>query len=117
MQIIYQDEYGTGVYWGQSSYPANVGDSVIVEDEEYYVKSRVFFPQDDKIVITVTQNLIRSRDTGNDNSGRLAEMQRAIVDITKRQDSSEKKGRMLNEQVVAVRKHINQRIQQERKET
>ena len=118
MQIIYQDEYGSGVYWGQSSYPANVGDSIIIDDEEYYVKSRVFFPQDDKIMITVTQNPIRrAKETTDSTSGRLAEMSRAIMAVNKRQDSSEKKGRMLTEQVVTIRKHINQRIQQERKES
>jgi len=117
MQIIYQDEYGSGVYWGQSSHPANVGDSVIVDEEEYYVKSRVFFPQEDKIIITVTQNMIRSTHKESTDSGRLNEMNNAILAVNKRQDASEKKGRALNEQIGSIRKHINQRIQQEKKDS
>ena len=117
MQIIYQDEYGSGVYWGQSSHPANVGDSVIVDDEEYRVKSRVFFPQDDKIIITITQNMVKSAQKESTDSGRLNEMSNAILAVNKRQDASEKKGRALNEQIGSIRKHINQRIQQEKKDT
>lgn len=117
MQIIYQDEYGEGVYWGQNSHPASIGDTIIVDDEEYRVKSRIFYPQDDKIVITVTQGMIRSAQTESTDSGRLNEVKNAILAINKRQDASEKKGRALNEQIGSIRKHINQRIQQEKKDT
>jgi galactokinase len=105
MQIIYQDEYGSGIYWGQSSYPAAVGDTVIVDDEEYYVTSRVFFPQEDKIVITVTQTIIRSKAPQEDGT-RLKEMQRAIVDVNKRQDLQEKRTKALREQAMSIRQHI-----------
>lgn len=119
MQIRYVDEYGSGLYWGQTAQPIApmTGDTIIIEEEEYRVKSRTFFPEKDVVVVEVTQNLVRTKDTEDGTTGRLAEMQRAIVAVNKRQDTSEKKGRMLTEQVVTIRKHINQRIQQERKES
>jgi hypothetical protein len=119
MQIIYQDEYGNGLFWGQTAQPIApmVGDAVVIEEEEYRVKSKTFFPEKDEVIVEVTQSLVRSKETTDDSSGRLAEMSRAILAVNKRQDASEKKGRMLNEQVVTIRKHINQRIQQERKES
>ena len=49
MQIIYKDEYGVSLYWGASSHPANIGDTVIIEDEEYRVKSRIFSPVKDDV--------------------------------------------------------------------
>lgn len=119
MQIRYVDEYGTGLYWGQTAQPIApmVGDTVVIGEEEYRVKSKTFFPEKDVVVVEVTQNLIRSKEPTDDSSSRLAEMRRAILDVSKRQDVAEKKGRMLNEQVGSIRRHINQRIQQERKET
>ena len=44
-------------------------------------------------------------------------MNNAILSVNKRQDASEKKGRALNEQIGSIRKHINQRIQQEKKDS
>lgn len=118
MNIIYQDEYGTGVYWGASTHPANIGDTIIVDQEEYRVKSRVFFPQEDKIVITVSQGSYRApvAESSADN-GRLNQVNAAIMQTNKRIDATEKKNRALNEQIVTVRKHINQRIRQDKKDS
>jgi len=95
-----------------------IGETVVINKEEYRVKDIIWDTASDDVIVEVTQNLIRAaKETTDSTSGRLAEMQRAIVAVTKRQDTTEKKGRMLTEQVVTIRKHINQRIQQERKET
>ena len=116
MQIIYQDEYGSGVYWGASTHPANIGDTVIIEQEEYSVKSRVFYPQEDKIVITLIQGSYKSSvRESSDDAGRLGQLNAAIINTNKRIDATEKKNRALNEQLVTVRKHINQRIREENK--
>ena len=117
MQIIYQDEYGTGVYWGASTHPANIGDTIIVDGEEYRVKSRVFFPQEDKIVITVSQGSYRPpvAESSSD-AGRLNQLNAAIINTNKRIDASDKKSRAVTEQVGSIRKHINQRIQQDKKD-
>jgi len=117
MIIIYEDEYGNGVYWGTSTYTASVGDTVVVEDEEYRVKSRMFFPQEDKVIITITQNMLKPRQSEDSGNGRLNEMNNAIIQINKRQDAQEKSNRNLREQVGTVRKHINQQIRKERKDT
>lgn len=119
MQVRYVDEYGTGLYWGQTTQPIApvIGDTVIIEEEEYRVKSRTFIPEKDIVVIEVTQNLSTSvKESKNNDSDRLNQMQRAILETNKRQDSIEKKTRAITEQVVTIRKHINQRIQQERKD-
>jgi hypothetical protein len=117
MKIIYEDEYGVDLYEGPSTYPAAVGDSVILNEEEYRIKSRTFYPEQDVIVVTVTQTVIRQAQKEDKTNSRLNEMQNAIVAVTKRQDVSEKKGRALREQIGSVRRHINQRIQQEKKDS
>ena len=118
MQIIYQDEYGSGVYWGASSHPANIGDTIIVDDEEYRVKSRVFFPQQDKIVITVSQGSYRApvAESSGVDAGRLNQLNAAIINTNKRIDATDKKSRAVTEQVGSIRKHINQRIQKDKKD-
>jgi hypothetical protein len=117
MNIIYQDEYGTGVYWGASTHPANIGDTVVVDGEEYRVKSRIFYPQEDKIVITVSQGSYRApvAESAVD-AGRLNQLNAAIINTNKRIDATDKKSRAVTEQVGSIRKHINQRIQQDKKD-
>ena len=118
MTIVYKDEYGVGLFWGVSTHPANAGDTVIIEEEEYRVKSRIFIPERDEIIIIVSQGFGKSPTspaTDNDN-GRLNKLSNAILGVNKRLESVEKKGRALTEQVVSVKKHINQRIQQEKKD-
>ena len=61
--------------------------------------------------------MIRTVQKESNESGRLVEMHNAIIEINKRQDASEKKGRALTEQVGVIRNHINQRIKQEKKDT
>ena len=108
MQVRYIDEYGTGLYWGQNVQPIApvIGDTVIIEDEEYRVKSRTFLPEKDEVVIEITQNIVRSKDPEDSTSGRLREMNRAIVDIGKRQDSQDKLTKSLREQTMSIRQHI-----------
>jgi septal ring factor EnvC (AmiA/AmiB activator) len=117
MQIIYKDEYGVSLYWGASSHPANVGDTVIIEDEEYRVKSRIFSPVKDEIIIVMTQGSVRAPVAESNESGRLNQVNAAIMQTNKRIDATEKKNRALNEQLVTVRKHINQRIRQDKKDS
>ena len=117
MQIVYQDEYGSGVYWGASTHPASIGDTVIIEDEEYRVKSRIFYPLEDKIIITISQGSYRPPVTeSSSDNGRLNQLNAAIIQTNKRIDDTEKKNRALNEQIVSVKKHINRRIQQDKKD-
>jgi hypothetical protein len=118
MQIIYKDEYGVSLYWGASTYPANIGDTVIIEDEEYRVKSRIFSPVKDEIIIVMTQGTYRApvAESAVD-AGRLNQLNAAIINTNKRVDATDKKTRALTDQVSSVRKHINQRIQQDKKDS
>lgn len=118
MQIIYKDEYGVSLYWGASTYPANIGDTVIIEDEEYRVKSRIFSPVKDEIIIVMTQGTYRAPVAESSvDAGRLNQLNSAIINTNKRIDATDKKNRALNEQLVTVRKHINQRIRQDKKDS
>lgn len=118
MKIQYEDEYGEALYTSTEDVtiiPA-VGDFVMLKDEDYRVKSVTWMIDHNFIVVMITQNMVKSPKKEDDNSGRLSEMHNAIVALNKRQDSNEKKGRALTEQITTVRKHINQRIQQDKKD-
>lgn len=120
MKIYYKDEYDEILYtaYNKTVVP-RVGDSVVLVDEEFRVKRVIWnVEQDDvSVLVTLAENVIKVKEAQDGISGRLAEMHRAILDLSKRQDNTEKKSRALTEQVGSVRKHINQRIQAERKET
>lgn len=117
MVIVYQDEYGAGLFWGESTHPANIGDTVIIEDEEYRVKSRTFIPEKDKIIVTVTQNMLRANVAESADNSRQNQMHNAIIELTKRQDVTEKKHRALSDQFSTVRRHISNKAQQDKKDS
>jgi len=118
MQILYEDEYGEQLFLSPDSQIPNVGETVTLEDEDWLVKSRIFHPMQSAVVITLTQSTSKEMDNvKEDVTTRLAHMQNAILAVNKRQDASEKKGRALNEQIVTIRKHINQSILKERKQS
>jgi hypothetical protein len=114
MKIEYQDEYGITLFQG-SSVPAAVGDIVIIQDEEYRVKSRIFMPMRDAVIVELTQTMIRTPVKENMDPSRLTSMHNAIVATNARQDAVEKRNRALTEEVRTVRKHINAQIQREKK--
>lgn len=116
MYVIYVNEYGDSVYWGSVSYPAQVGDTIMVDDEEYFVKSRLLIPQEDKIIITVTQNVVRSNVAENNDNSRQTQMHNAILALNKRQDASEKTERALREKLISTKKNLTRAIKQEKKE-
>lgn len=105
MKVIYSDEYGEEVFRVESTNVPYNGDVISIDDEDWKVKSRVFMPKEDSVVIEITQNMVRSKSS-DDNGARLTEMQRAIVEVNKRQDTQEKKSRHLREQLVTVRTHL-----------
>jgi hypothetical protein len=117
MTIVYKDEYGTGLYWGASTHPAGIGDTVIIEDEEYVVKSRIFMPEKDDVIIIVGQGSVRTPVAEGVGNSRHNQMRNAIIELTKRQDVTEKKHRALTDQVSSVKRGINQRIQQDKKDS
>jgi len=117
MKINYQDEYGEQLYSTNGDITPSIGQSVIFDDEDYRVKNVTWMIEHGYVIVEITQNTVRSTQKESADSGRLNEMHNAILAVNKRQDASEKKGRALNEQIGSIRKHINQRIQQEKKDT
>ena len=117
MKINYHNEYADLIHSVNSDMAPSVGQAVIFEDEEYRVKNVIWMIERDYIIVELTQSMVKSTQKESTDSGRLNQINNAILAVNKRQDASEKKGRALNEQIGSVRKHINQRIQQEKKDT
>ncbi len=115
--IIYEDEYGNEFQYRQTTIIPNVGDAVIIDEEEYRVKSRTLYPKVDSIVIIITQSIGRTSVAESSDTGRLSRLQSAIIETNKRQDAVEKKQRTLGEQISTVRRHVNQQIQKDNKAT
>ena len=119
MFIEYKDEYDTQIFWHSkdTAYPANVGDTVVFNEEEYRVQSRVYYPKENQMSIVVTQSSARAPVAEKAvDAGRLNQLNAAIINTNKRIDASDKKSRAVTEQVGSIRKHINQRIQQDKKD-
>lgn len=106
MQINFVDEYGESLLDSRSEYIPSIGDTVSIDDEDWRVKSRTFIPKQNGVVIELTQTQVRLKATDDEVGARLKEMQRAIVEVNKRQDVHEKKSRILREQLVSVRTHL-----------
>ena len=115
MNIIYEDEYGQPIFWGNSTHPANVGDSVVIDDEEFKVKSRVFYPQLDKIIVILAQSIFNRVEDDSKESGRLTKLNAAILEVSKKQKAADKQTAELNEQLLSMKKHINRNIQRDTK--
>ena len=116
MTVKYVDEYENELkISGKSSFLPLAGDSVEIDNEEWQVKARTFYPELDLVIISLTQSSPRTMQAESVDKARLNKMQDAIMNLTKRQDAQEKKTRTITEEVVQVTQHINQRIQKERK--
>jgi hypothetical protein len=116
MKIHYLDEYGVLMYSTDASMVPCIGQTVIIADEDFRIKNVSWAIEHNYVIVELTQNIVKSNQKEESNSGRLAEMNNAILAITKRQDATEKKGTALNEQIVTIRKHINQATQQSKKD-
>jgi len=105
MQIIYEDEYAVELFrTTKNQTPAAVGDIVFLEDEQWIVKSRIFYPEVDIVVVSVTQNVIKSSDKTEPD--RLEEMRGTILSVAKKQALQDKKQRTLTEQIVSLRTYL-----------
>jgi len=116
MKIQYEDEYGELIYDAYTDVVPCAGDTIIFANEHFRVKCISWVIEHNYVIIEVTQNIVKSGKKDDNNSGRLTEINNAILAITKRQEAGEKKGRALTEQVVTIRKHINQAIQNSKKD-
>jgi hypothetical protein len=118
MKIDYEDEYGNKLYWNSEEdfLPPFPGDTVVIDGQEWFVKSRAFIPQKQTVIVYVAEHVMRTQRPENSETGRLNEMHNVILALNKRQDTTEKRSRALNEQIGSIRKNVNQRIQRENKE-
>jgi len=108
MLVSYINEYEEQIFKGDTQFIPRKGDTVQLEDEYYEVKDVIWDLSTSVISVVLAVPKIRKIESApNDVSGRLNEMQRAIIDLNKRQGDSEKKARTLNEQLVSVRTKIN----------
>ncbi len=117
MKIIYQDEYGEDLFTDNNGLIPPKESAVTINEEDYRISGYHIFPEQGIVIVSVTQNLLRSSEKSeNESRGRLKEMQSAIIGVSNRLEATEKKQRNLSEQVTTVRKHINQSIRQGNKE-
>jgi hypothetical protein len=111
MKVYYQDEYGADLFNGDSDVIPRVGETVVIDDEDFKVKDVWWTVQGNYVTVSVSQNQMKSK-ASDDVGDRLAEMQRAIVQVNKRQDTQERKAGHLKEQLVSVRTYLRtQRIE------
>lgn len=117
MLIIYEDEYGTVVHWHNTADTTpSVGDIIAVHDEEFHVRSRVFYPLEGKVVLIVAESAARKMQAESVDNSRLNQMRSAIIHTNKRVDEADKKNRALSDQLSSVKKSVNRQIKQEKKD-
>lgn len=118
MNIYYDDDYEVRIFEGTTEVVPRIGDTVEIRNEEFRVTEVRWKPETNSVLVSMTQNSVKAAvTTDNVSSTRLREATNAILSITRRQDDQEKKSRNLSEQIGSVRKHINQRIQQDKKDS
>lgn len=113
MKVYYQDEYGDDVYIQDLSdnvywkcIIASPGDSVMLNNEEWWVASRTFYP-DNGVVISISQNPRKNKDP-EVKEDRLNEMKAVILDVQQKQNKQEKRIKALREQAMDIRSHIRE---------
>lgn len=106
MKVIYKTEYEEELLIATATCAPPVGQTVVIWEERYVVKDVEWYPHEDAALVIVGEKSFKQSQVSEDISGRLSEMNRAILDVSKRQDASEKKARSLNEQLVTVRTAI-----------
>lgn len=87
-------------------------------DEAFYIEHIVWYPKEKMIQVYLSDTPPTKKKPlaeGKEPTVKLDQQQRVLSDITKRLDETEKRTRALSDQVGSVRKHINQRIREERK--
>ena len=110
MKVIYLDEYEEELLEIDSPFIPRVGDVVHIGSPERYVVTEVVWNADSFIGYV----LLRSEDEAGlpikeksvDHTGRINQLNNAIIEATKRLGDVEKKHKRLTEELVTVRQHI-----------
>lgn len=117
MIIQYKNEYEEILFNTTSDFVPLVGDSVVVDGNEYVVKSRLFYLRENGAIVILSEYIHSSSVAESKDNTRLAQLNAAIIQTNKQVDANEKKIRMVTEQVSTIRKHVNQQIKQNKKDT
>ncbi len=121
MIVQYEDEYETELYKTTTDNVVlpNIGDTVMIADNQYITKARTFYPDAGGVVITLAEGgySLKAPIAEKVDATRQNQMHNAIIELTKRQDVTEKKHRAVSDQLGSVKRGINQRIQQEKKDS
>jgi len=115
--IIYKDDYDVELLRGNIGFIPNAGDLIVINDEDWMVVNRVFHPSEDKLEVILKEPARVKVQKESTNSDRLTQLGNSIIGINGRQESMEKKTRMLSEQVSTIRKHINSAIREDKKKS
>lgn len=107
MLIIYEDEYGNAVHWHNTvDTTPSVGDIIVVHDEEFHVRSRIFYPLEGKVVLKVSELAAKKPQAESVDNSRLNQVNSAIIKTNKRVDETDKANRGLTNRISSLRKHI-----------
>lgn len=121
MQIRYIDNYDEELLEIDSPYMPRVGDSVHIGDIDEWIVTKVTWVADLNIglvQLTLSEEMPIVREGKKaDNSGRLDEMQNAILAVQNEQTVLRKKNRSVRDQVSNIRSNINQQNHKDRKQT
>lgn len=117
MLIIYKDDYDVELFRGNTGFVPNAGDLIVINDEDWMVVNRVFHPNEDRLEVILKEPLRVRVQKESTNSDRLTQLSNSIIGISGRQESTEKKTRMLAEQISIIRKHINSAIREDKKKS
>lgn len=121
MKLHFEDEYGNVLKVKIANTVTNIpqtNDTVIIDSEEFLVKSRTFHLDHDIVVVSITQTMPKIISGTKQPDSRLNEVKTAIMGLTKRQDVLEKKEIHLNEQISNFKKQMTQlNRQQPKKDT
>ena len=104
MNIYYEDEYGVTVHSTNSNIVPRIGDSILFMEEDYRIKDITWIIERDSVVVTMTQNTIKSQPNGTDT--RLAEVKNAIIKTNRRVEVQEKKNSALSEQLTSIKYNL-----------
>ena len=116
MTIIYVDDYDEVLHRGSNQSIPNVGETVTIGDNYWKVKTRSFIPEQDTVVITLTENSFGTTQTESVDTSRLNKLHNAILNTNKRIDKHVADYEQMSEQVLKIKKNINQQITNERRE-
>lgn len=115
MLIIFTDEYEELIKTVHDSMIPRVGDLIVIDSQDEWQVTKVLWKTQlsdskafERVVVSVklAEDIRIPRETKVDDSGRLREMSNAIIQTNKRLDESDKKARLVRDQVSSLRSHV-----------